>query len=308
MITTGAKFYFGLGFALVLGAVLYGWTSGGVDWNLFPGAMGDLYFQLLGAATLGYKGGVGDHVGYGILLGSGATSITIGSFVLAFRDADDKPLAEVAGLSVAPPLRPVASPNHWAPLSAFAVALAAIGLATSGWFLLAGAVLGAVAMLEWAFYAWSDRASGDEAVNARLRAKLLNPIEVPLFGVLVAGFMAFGISRVFLAVPKLGATWLFIGIASVIFLVAIGLAAAPKVPRQALGAVLVIGALGVLAGGIAGTAAGERDFHDESEEFTVEGGGGIGGGRVYGTPTTAAGGAAEEGGAAEGDAGGAEHD
>ncbi|MFN0029403.1 MAG: hypothetical protein ACKV2O_19780 [Acidimicrobiales bacterium] len=294
MITTGAKFYFGLGFALVLGAVLYGWTSGGVDWDLFPGALGTLYFQLLGSVTLGYKGGVGDHVGYGILLGGAAVSITIGGFLVAFRDADDKPLAEVAGLSEAPPLRPVASPNHWAPLSAFAVALAAIGLATSGWFLLAGAVLGAVAMLEWAFYAWSDRASGDERMNAQLRAKLLNPIEVPLFGVLVAGFVAFGISRVFLAVPKLGATWLFMGIASVIFVIAIGLAAAPKVPRQALSALLVLGAIGVLAGGIAGTAAGEREFHDESEGSTIEGGGGTGFPRVYGTPptTTAAEGAA----------------
>ena len=48
MITTGAKFYFGLGFALLLGAVLYGWTSGGVDWDLFPGALGDSRSTRLG--------------------------------------------------------------------------------------------------------------------------------------------------------------------------------------------------------------------------------------------------------------------
>lgn len=287
MITTGAKFYFGLGFVLLIAAVLYGWTSGGVDWSLFPGHMGDMYFQLLGALTLGYKGGVGDHVGYGILLGGSAVTTTVGSFMVAFRDAEDKALAEVAGLSAAPPLRPVVSNNFWAPVAAFALAVIAIGIATSGWFLLAGSALLGVAILEWAMYAWADRASGDPALNASLRSKLMNPIEVPLFGAIVAGFVALGISRVFLSVSRLSATWLFMGIAAVIFVVAIGLSMVPKASKNVLGAVVALAAVAVLAGGILGMVAGEREFHDESEETTVPGEGGIGG-RVYATTTTLA--------------------
>ena len=99
MITTGAKFYFGLGFLLLVAAVLYGWTSGGVDWGLFPGHLGDLYFEMLGALTLGYKGAVGDHLGFGVLLGGAAASTTIGSFMVAFRDADDKPLGKDPALA-----------------------------------------------------------------------------------------------------------------------------------------------------------------------------------------------------------------
>ena len=118
MITTGAKFYFGLGFLLLVAAVLYGWTSGGVDWGLFPGHMGDLYFQLLGALTMGYKGGVGDHVGYGILLGGSAVSTTMGAFMIAFRDSEAKAVAEVAGLPDAPPLIVIFGASRAASMSA----------------------------------------------------------------------------------------------------------------------------------------------------------------------------------------------
>jgi hypothetical protein len=294
MITTGAKFYFGLGFLLLVAAVLYGWSSGGVDWGLFPGHMGDLYFQLLGALTLGYKGAVGDHVGYGILLGGAATSTTIGAFVVAFRDADSKALAEVAGLPEAPPMQPVVSSNIWAPVAAFAVALAAIGAATNRWFLIAGLGLLAIAALEWTMYAWADRTTGDPAINAELRNKLMNPLEVPLFGVLVAGFVALGISRVFLAVPKLSASWIFIGVATLIFVVAILLSFVPKLSRGVLLGVVALGAVGVLAAGIAGISAGTREFHDETEEYRVAGTGSDGGGVVYRTTSTVEAGAAEK--------------
>ena len=296
MITTGAKFYFGLGFLLLVGAVLYGWTSGGVDWGLFPGHMGDMYFQLLGALTLGYKGGVGDHVGYGILLGGSAVSTTMGAFMVAFRDSEAKAVAEVAGLPEAPPLQPVATSNVWAPIAAFATAITAVGLATSGWFVIAGLGLLGIAALEWTMYAWADRTTGDWRVNAALRDRIMSPIEVPLFGAIVAGFVALGISRVFLSVPKLSATWLFMGIAAVIFIVAIVMSLAPKTSKNVLVGVLAIGAVAVLVGGVVGIVAGEREFHDETEERTVEGTGGFGP-RVYGTTTTTeAAGEAEEGG------------
>ena len=123
--------------------------------------------------------------------------------------------------------------------------------------------------------------------KTRLIPRATNPIEVPLFGAIVAGFVALGISRVFLSVSRLSATWLFIGIAAVIFVVAIGLSMVPKASKNVLGAVVALAAVAVLAGGILGMVAGEREFHDESEETTVPGEGGIGG-RVYATTTTVA--------------------
>jgi hypothetical protein len=289
MITTGAKFYFGLGFLLVVAAVLYGWTSGGVDWSLFPGNLGTLYFSMLGALTLGFKGAVGDHVGYVILLGAAASSVTVGGFLVAFRDADAEAIAEVAGTPEAPPLRPVGSNNYWAPVGAFGVAVAAIGVATSGWFVVAGVALIAFVALEWAMTAWADRSTGDLAVNAALRNKIMNPIEVPAIGVLVAAFVALGISRAFLALDRIAAVWVFMGVATLIFVAAIGVSLIPRPSRNLLTGLVVLGMIGVLAAGISGVVVGGREFHDETEEFTEPGQGGIGP-RRFGTTTTEAGG------------------
>ena len=54
MFTTGFKFFFGLTIALTIGAVAYGYSTGG---------------EHVGPVTLGWKGGVGDHVGYLVLIG-----------------------------------------------------------------------------------------------------------------------------------------------------------------------------------------------------------------------------------------------
>ena len=53
MFTTGSKWFFGLGLVSLVLAAAYGWTTGGSG---------------LGPLTVGYKGGVGDHLGYGLLL------------------------------------------------------------------------------------------------------------------------------------------------------------------------------------------------------------------------------------------------
>ncbi len=287
MFTTGFKYYFGMGMLFLVTGILYGWTSGGVDWSLFPGALGDMYFQLLGAVTMGYKGAVGDHFGYAMLLGAAACVITIGGVLVSFRDADSKPLAEVAGTPEAPVLRPVTTGRYWAPLSAFGAALLVVGFATNGWVSLLGAAVLAFLAIEWSMSAWADRTTGDPEVNAAARSKIMSPIEVPVVGALVVAFVGLGVSRLYLAVPKLGATWLSLVIAGVIFVGAIGLATIPKAGKSLLTGIVVLFALAVLGTGVAGVAIGERELHDESEEYTVEGEGGVGA-PLRATPTTAA--------------------
>src|SRR5436853_5524794 len=102
MLTPGFKLYAGIGGFLLVAAVLYAWTSGGVDWNLFPNELGQLYYEVQGALTLGWRGGIGDHVGYVILVAGGAAGFTLAGVLVAFRDTDAKALAEVAGTSRAP--------------------------------------------------------------------------------------------------------------------------------------------------------------------------------------------------------------
>jgi hypothetical protein len=53
MFTTGSKWFLGLGFFSLVLAAAYGWSTGGTG---------------LGPVSAGYNGGVGDHLGYTMLL------------------------------------------------------------------------------------------------------------------------------------------------------------------------------------------------------------------------------------------------
>lgn len=79
MFTTGFKFFFGLFLAFLSSAVLYGYTSGG---------------NHVGPISLGWKGGVGDHTGYGILLALAAVTLAISLLLIILRDLDE-PLAGI---------------------------------------------------------------------------------------------------------------------------------------------------------------------------------------------------------------------
>lgn len=272
MITTAGKFYIAFGAFLLAAGVFYGWTSGGVDWDLFPSELGQLFFQIWGALTLGWAGAVGDQMGYTILVGGAGLAGGIGGMVVAFRDGEAHALAEVAGTERAPDYVPPRLPNYWAPIGGFGMALTAIGLVADWRLFLIGVAVLALAALEWTVQAWADRATGDPVVNARLRNRIMNPIEYPLIGALALGLVALGVSRVLLSVTELGAVWAITGLATFVFLVAIVLAAVPRLSRSVLTGLVALGAIGVLAAGITGVAVGERDFeHHEEGTEEVEG-------------------------------------
>ena len=82
----------------------------------------------LGPVTAGYKGGVGDHLGYGLLLAIAAGSVFLGLVAVAFRDASPSAQAELAGTDVAPPVAPPAHPAYWPVLGAFGATSVVLGL------------------------------------------------------------------------------------------------------------------------------------------------------------------------------------
>ncbi len=264
MFTTGFKYFFGAAMTLMVAAAFYAWTSGGVDWNQFPGGLGQLYYQIQGGLTLGWRGGVGDHLGYTIFLGGAAALATLAGFFVAFRDADARSLAEVAETERAPLYKAPGTPNYWAPLTGFALGLVALGLVTSGLVAGAGVVLLLLLAAEWMMQAWADRATGDAAVNQQLRNRIMFPLEIPVAAVLVIGFVVLLFSRLLLAADRLGSVWLTIGFAGVIFIAAIVLSVT-RGGRNALVGAVVIFAVAVLAAGVAGLAAGERNFEHHSE-------------------------------------------
>ena len=255
MITTGAKFYFGLAALAIGGAVVYSWGSRG---------------GFTGGLTGGFYGGVGDHTGYVVLLAAAVIAFFVGGVLIAFRDADAEAQQQAARLDDLPDQHSPRDANYWPILGAAAAACAVLGLVTSSLLFLFGVIVGIVVLLEWMVSSWSERATGDPDVNRRIRNRVMNPIEIPLFGAIGAAVLVLCVSRVLLAASEVGAAIIAIAVALLILGCASVYATAPKAGRTIVAIVCLLGGLGVLAGGIIGAAEGSRDFEKhEADHHTT---------------------------------------
>lgn len=249
MITTGTKWFFGLGFVALAMAALYGWSTGGNG---------------LGPLTAGYNGGVGDRLGYGILLAAAAISVFQGVVLTAWRDADPRAQAQVAQLDTVPPVRP-AGTSYWPPVAAFGAGLVVIGLVSDSLVFIAGLIVIGIVLVEWTVQTWADHATGDPAANRSIRNRLMNPIEFPVAGVLAVAFIVLSFSRLFLAVSEHGAVWAAGLLATLILVFGAVFAARPRLSANVVVGILLVAAVAVLGLGIAGGVAGKRDFEKIGE-------------------------------------------
>ena len=132
MITTGSKLFYGMSAVALIAAVVYGIVTNGLDHGgVLSVLSGDgMVDALLGPITLGYKGGVGEHIGYSILMGFAVCNLGMGIATTAFRDADAGALANLAGVDTVGLVAEPAGPNYWPIVGSFGVALVLIGLAS----------------------------------------------------------------------------------------------------------------------------------------------------------------------------------
>ena len=253
MLTTGFKLYFGFFFAAVTAAIVYGYSTGG---------------NHVGPFTVGYKGGVGDHLGYGVLLGMATVALVLSLITQSFRDADAEAQADFLGSSDIPVGQRPTQPSIWPIASALSVGVIAVGLVVNEVVFVAGLIALFICAFEWLIQAWADRATGDPVENKRLRDELMTPIELPIGGLLIAAVVVVSMSRILLTVSKTGAVVAGGIIAAVFFAVAVAISFTPKLPKRAIGGVIALGAVGMIAAGIVSAANGERDFHhgEEHEE------------------------------------------
>lgn len=281
MVTRGSKYFLGAAAVAYLTALVYGFitaasAAGGIGSVASEGGIVD---ALVGPVSFGWKGGVGDHVGYSILMGFAGAMAVLGGFTSAFRDGSPEALAQLQGATVedgrmtsGTAQLTVAAPaglNFWPIVGAFSVGAALIGLAVSSTLFVIGCVGLVVVTAEWTVRAWADQASGDPEANAVVRNRLMHPIEIPVGATIAIGLLIFLMSRILLAVSKLGAVFVIIVLAAVVFGVAILLANRPQLKRSAMVAALL--ALGVLllAGGIAGGVAGQREAEQHGDEHSL---------------------------------------
>lgn len=254
MFTWGSKFFIGMMGGAFGGAIAYGLVTGGGP---------------VGVISSGYKGGVGDHVGYSILIMAGVALGLMGFISILVRDGDAEVMAARAGVATVPPVQQPADPSYWGAIAAFGVGALIIGLALSPIFYVLGIAALAVTTLMWSVQAWADRATGDAEANRIVRGRVLGPIELPMLSMLAIAAVAIGVSRVFLAASKTGAT-----VAGTIFTVFVFgtavLMSKVDLKRNVVNGIVALGALAILAGGIVGAAIGERSFEHHGDDHSED--------------------------------------
>ncbi len=213
--------------------------------------------------SLGWEGGIGEHLGYILFVFMAAGSLFMASMLAFFRDADPNVVAQLEGLETAPVSENPANRNFWPMAMAFGMIVMVVGLITHAAIFVIGIILAAASILEWTIFAWSERLTGDPVVNRQIRSRVMAPVEIPVLGAAIVAILALGASRVFLTVSELNAVWVGSGIAVVIFGGAAAFAARPKISKPVIASLLVVAALGVIAAGIASAAIGSREIHHE---------------------------------------------
>lgn len=280
MITRGSKYFYGAAVVGFLTALVYGFITaasaqGGVFAVFSDGAVVD---SVIGPISFGWKGFVGDQIGYSILMGFAGIMAVLGGFTSAFRDGSPEAIAQISGGTVTDgkvsggvDLR-VSTPqglDMWPIVGAFSVGAAIVGLAVSSTLFVIACIGLIVVTIEWTVRAWSERATGDPAENKAIRDRFMHPIEIPVGATIGIGLIIFSMSRILLAVSKLGAVFVIIAIASVIFAVAIVLATRPHLKRSVLVGALLAGGLLIIGGGIAGGIAGPRESEHHHEDSSA---------------------------------------
>jgi len=269
--TPGFKLFGGLAVVGLIGAFVYGLSSGD--------ASGPDYFgfvdrnAVIGLVSLGWKGNVGSGGGFFVLLFMSISAALIGGTVVAFRDADVESVAELGDTPSVMPLaqRPTA-PSWWPATSAIGLGVFLIGLVMeTKAFWIIGLVLLSVVAIEWALTSWADRSTGDATTNLALRDRVGASFEIPMLALALGAVLALSVSRMFLWATGNVAV-VIAGVLSLV-IVAIALLAAykPQIGRNALGGIIGVVAIAVIALGILTAVIDPRvDHHGDEEEHGGE--------------------------------------
>ena len=151
------------------------------------------------------------------------------------------------------------SRSIWPLVTGIGVVFLALGLVISSFVFFVGIVILLAALAEWMVQSWSERASKDANYNSSVRKRLLNPIEFPVLAALGLGIVIFSFSRIMLTVDKSVGAVLFIVAGALVLIAGTLFAIKPNMRRSLGAAVCVLGALGIIAGGVVSAVSGERE-------------------------------------------------
>jgi len=228
MFTTGSKFLIGASVVALLATVIYGVGQDGV-----LGTVG------LASATIGL------------------ICLTVLNFILGdsnvFAD-DEAPVETTAAAQYAP------TGSVWPLGFAFGAVVVAVGLVSYQPIVVIGLVALIATGAEWTVQAWAERASRDGVHNAAVRSRLSNSLEYPIGATIAAGIIIYAFSRVMLWLSKTNTVVAFAVLAAVVLAVGFIIANRPSLKTGAIGGVMTVGVIAVVAAGAVTGVDGERDI------------------------------------------------
>ena len=187
-----------------------------------------------------------------------ATLVSLSAVVIIVNDGDNEVQPRDASLVRA---------SMWPLVTVAGVVLLILGLVVAQVYFIFGIVVVLAALTEWLVQAWSESASDDAAHNDSARRRLLHPIEFPVIATLGLGVIIFAFSRIMLAISKSAGAVAFMVLSSLVLLVGAIVALRPALKSAIVSGICVVGAVGIVAGGIAGQGAGLRsDLVEAAEE------------------------------------------
>jgi len=239
MITTGSKFFIGVG---VFGAI----------------------------AAIAYAAGSdNERLGIVVLATLAVAGLFLAGVCLAFRDSNVATAAYPDGLPEGTSTigrGPLVSASVFPAIGAFGAVLLVLGMVFDRWMVWAGAAVLAAAVIEWTVQSWSDRASDDGEYNRQLRRSLMQPFEFPVLGILAAALVVFGFSRVMLSLTKTASVVAFVAVAVAVLVVAGVIAGAKRIGGEVIIAALMVGGIIILTAGVIGAVHGERGIEAHSAD------------------------------------------
>lgn len=268
MITPGARLFFGFALVGLIATIVYGLSTGEATSGDYLGLVDAAAWR--GVISLGWSGGIGDHVGYFTLAGFTAVCGFTGGVLVAFRDADAEAVAQLTPTGEVPLPQTQTAPAYWPAAAAVGVGVLIVGLVAHEAFVVVGLIILGVVAIEWGISAWADRATGDPAANKTIRDRFMQPIEIPVIAGAGAVIMVLGISRVLLSVSEFSAIWVATAVAVAIIGVAIVFLLVPKASPSVVAGILVVLAIAVIAGGIITAAIGQRDIEEHEDDHGDE--------------------------------------
>jgi hypothetical protein len=230
MITTGSKLLIGSAVVATLAAIMYGITQDGV------------------LGTIG--------------LGSAAVALAFLAGVnLAIRDSNvlDTDPASVEA-SAAARVRP--NNSLWPFLFGAGAIVLTVGMVTTQVVVTIGLVVLLAAGTEWVVQAWSERTSSDPAHNDEVRIRTLGPLEFPLFGAIAVGILVYAFSRMMLYFTQANTVIFFAVVAGILLIIGFVVAFRPSVRSGAIGGILAVAAVAIIAGGVVTAVDGQREIHE----------------------------------------------